>query len=112
MGSIFESSDPRLQRMKLQPPEFATFPSTDGSVTLQAAFYRPDVYRFGLGPYPTVVSVYGGPHVQFASNSWGLTADLRAQFLRAHGYLVVKVDNRGSNRRGLHFEGAVKHDMG
>merc|ERR1712054_471891 len=28
------------------------------------------------------------------------------------GYLVLKVDGRGSNRRGLHFEGPIKHDMG
>ena len=26
--------------------------------------YRPDAQVFGPGPYPTVVAVYGGPHVQ------------------------------------------------
>ena len=56
-----------------------------------------DGYR-GDGPYPTVVSFYGGPHVQFVANSWGMTADLRAQALRSKGFLVLKVDNRGSNR--------------
>ena len=53
----------------------------------------------GDGPYPTVVSCYGGPHVQFVANSWGMTVDLRAQALRSKGFLVLKVDNRGSNRR-------------
>ena len=36
--------------------------STDGAVTLQAALYTPDAAVFGAGPYPTVVSCYGGPH--------------------------------------------------
>ena len=31
---------------------------------LYSAYYRPSVERFGVGPYPTLVFVYGGPHVQ------------------------------------------------
>jgi dipeptidyl-peptidase-4 len=37
---------------------------------------------------------------------------MRAQYLRGLGYLVWKLDNRGSARRGLAFEGALRHDMG
>lgn len=111
--TLFETADKRLERMNLQPPEFETFLSTDGKVTLQAAIYKPDPARFGKGPYPTLVSTYGGPHVQFVANQWPrITADLRAQYHRSRGYLIIKVDNRGSSRRGLEFEGAVKHDMG
>ena len=36
--------------------------------------------------------------MQFVANSWGMTADLRAQAMRSKGFLVLKVDNRGSNR--------------
>lgn len=32
--------------------------------------YRPNVALFGEGPYPCVVSCYGGPHVQRVTNSW------------------------------------------
>ena len=49
----------------------------------QGAYLVPDAAVFGPGPYPTIVSTYGGPHVQTVSNSWGVTADLRSQFLRA-----------------------------
>merc|ERR1712137_500762 len=101
-----------MGKLRLQPPEFVTLPSSDGKATLQAALYKPDPEKFGPGPYPTVVSCYGGFHVQFVSNSWMMTADMRAQFLRSRGCLVVKVDNRGSSRRGLAFEGAIKHDCG
>eukprot|EP00931_Biecheleriopsis_adriatica_P008359 TRINITY_DN109561_c0_g1_i1.p1 TRINITY_DN109561_c0_g1~~TRINITY_DN109561_c0_g1_i1.p1 ORF type:complete len:857 (+),score=180.08 TRINITY_DN109561_c0_g1_i1:43-2613(+) len=110
--TIDKNEDPLIGKLNLRPPEFITLPSTDGKVTLQGALYRPDASKFGPGPYPTVVSCYGGPHVQFASNSWAMTVDLRAQAMRSKGYLVIKVDNRGSNRRGLHFEAPLKHDMG
>jgi len=54
----------------------------------------------GSAPYPTAVSVYGGPHVMYVMNHWPTRADLRAQRLAQEGYLVVKIDNRGSYRRG------------
>eukprot|EP00929_Paragymnodinium_shiwhaense_P113047 TRINITY_DN81310_c0_g1_i1.p1 TRINITY_DN81310_c0_g1~~TRINITY_DN81310_c0_g1_i1.p1 ORF type:complete len:902 (+),score=201.84 TRINITY_DN81310_c0_g1_i1:101-2806(+) len=110
--SLFKNEDPLLAELQLQPPEFVTLPSTDGKVTLQAALYKPDPKVYGPGPYPTVVSCYGGPHVQFSQNAWRMTSDLRAQNMRRRGCLVLKVDNRGSFRRGLHFEAPVKHDMG
>lgn len=37
---------------------------------------------------------------------------MRAQRLVNAGYVVLRCDNRGSSRRGLAFEGAIKHDMG
>ena len=38
--------------------------------------------------------------------------DMRAQLFRAKGYLVFKLDNRGSARRGIEFEGQIQHKMG
>lgn len=110
---LYEKSPPdlRIERFSLVPPEIITIPAPDGA-SLFGAVYRPDTAKFGLGPYKTVVHVYGGPHVQTVSNSWMLTVDMRAQFLRSQGYLVLKLDNRGSARRGLDFEGAVKHNLG
>ncbi|MDE0745226.1 MAG: S9 family peptidase, partial [SAR202 cluster bacterium] len=75
------------------------------------AIYYPNSGEF-KAPYPTVLSVYGGPHVQLVTNSWIMTASLRAQYLRNKGYLVVVVDSRGSSRRGLKFESPIKHLMG
>jgi dipeptidyl-peptidase 4 len=110
LGEIAVPTDPRIEALGLAPPRLATLQSRDG-VELHAAVYEPDRTRYPA-PWPTLVSVYGGPHAQRVQNAWGLTADMRAQFLRDHGYLVVKIDNRGSARRGLAFEGALKHDMG
>jgi dipeptidyl-peptidase-4 len=121
LQTIFDEHDPRVDVPGLTPPELVTLQSRDG-VTLHGAIYRPPP-RFGPGPYPTIVHVYGGPHLQLVSNGWGrVSADvasidgpsinMRAQYLRSLGFLVFVLDNRGSPRRGLAFEGAIKHDMG
>lgn len=91
----------------LPPPELVTLSSRDGE-TLYGALYRPA----GAGPFPTLVSVYGGPHAQRVTNSWLLTVDMRAQYLAGQGFLVFKLDNRGSAGRGLAFEAPIKHNMG
>ncbi len=104
-------ADPRVAQLNLPPPELVQLKSRDG-VDLHGAVYRPDPRVFGPGPYPVMVSVYGGPHAQRVTQSWGLTVDMRAQYFASRGILVFKLDNRGSARRGLQFEGALRHDMG
>jgi dipeptidyl-peptidase-4 len=37
---------------------------------------------------------------------------MRAQYLTSLGYLLFVLDNRCSARRGLEFEGVIKHNMG
>jgi hypothetical protein len=46
------------------------------------------------------------------TNSWNMTSAMRAQYLRSLGFVVFIVDNRGSARRGLEFESAIRHDLG
>jgi dipeptidyl-peptidase 4 len=94
----------------LPAPELFSFANRDG-VTLHAALYLPpelDQTR----RYPLVVAVYGGPHSQRVMNSWDVTADLRPQYLAQEGFIVLKVDNRGSANRGITFEGAVAGNLG
>ncbi|KAJ9172223.1 hypothetical protein P3X46_015488 [Hevea brasiliensis] len=79
---------------------------------LYGALYKPDPTKFGLPPYKTMINVYGGPCVQYVCDSWLNTIDMRAQYLRSKGILVWKLDNRGSARRGLKFEGALKYNAG
>lgn len=102
---------PRFKKLQLEPPELVQIQADDGT-TLYGALYKPDPTRFGPPPYRTLVSVYGGPSVQLVSNTWTNTVDMRAQYLRSKGILIWKMDNRGSARRGLKFEGSVKHNFG
>lgn len=103
-------TDPRVAELRLAPPEFVEYRNRDGE-TLYGAFYAPQTNALGSRA-PLVVMVYGGPHIQTVTESWGLTADLTAQFLAARGFAVWKTDNRGSARRGHAFETALSRRMG
>jgi dipeptidyl-peptidase-4 len=110
LATLYAERDPRVDQLGLQPPELVSLQNRHGDV-LYGALFRPPP-RFGPGPYPTLVYVYGGPHAQMVVNAWTLTASMRAQYLRSLGFLVFVLDNRGSARRGLAFESVIKHDMG
>lgn len=110
LHTVHTPDDPRLTAFKLEPPELVTLRNHEGTL-LHGAIYRPPV-SFGPGPHPTIVSVYGGPHAQTVTNSWSLTAALQLQYLRSLGYLIFRLDNRGSARRGLAFESAIARHMG
>lgn len=101
----------RNKKLQLQPPEIFEVQAKDGT-SLYGLIYKPDATKFGPPPYKTMISVYGGPSVQLACDSWVNTVDMRAQHLRSKGILVWKMDNRGSARRGLKFEGAIKNNFG
>ena len=100
------AGDPRTALPRLSPPELVAIEARDGT-KLDALIYRPASL-----PAPGVVDVYGGPLAQRVADSWDATADLRAQALSQLGYCVLKLDNRGSARRGVEFEAAVRHRLG
>jgi dipeptidyl-peptidase 4 len=92
---------------ELEPPELHRFRTSDG-IELYAALYRPKQEAKA----PVIVSVYGGPGPQMVNDSWAQTVDLRAQLLAEQGFIVLKVDNRGSARRGLRFEAPIHGRLG
>jgi len=108
--NLYYDSETTPASLGLIVPELISFPSRDG-VTLHAAIYNPPNLEANKR-YPLIVSVYGGPHVQRIMNHWELTVDLRCQYLAQEGYVVLKVDNRGTYNRGLAFEGALAGNMG
>ena len=102
--------DPEVESLRLRPPEFVTLERNDG-VALHGAIYRPRVIKRGI-KYPAIVRVYGGPGHQSVIDSWALTQDLRSQYLADHGYVVFRIDNRGTIRRGRAFEDAIYRSLG
>jgi dipeptidyl-peptidase-4 len=110
-GLLFESEGVTPGSYGLCVPEITSFHTTDG-VLLYAAIYTSEKTRSDGQQHPLVVSVYGGPVAQTVTNTWSLTADLRAQYLAQQGYVVLNVDNRGSANRGLAFEAAIARSMG
>jgi len=104
--TLYES-DASTESLGLPAPELRTCSAAVGT-TLYGALYRPE----SPAPWPLLVAVYGGPHAQTVLDAWGLTVDLRAQYLAQQGYLVIKLDNRGMAGRGLEFEAHLHRKMG
>lgn len=91
----------------LSTPEFGVLSSDDG-VDLHYALWKPP----GFDPsrrYPVVVSVYGGPVVQTVRKRWGALSD---QLLLEAGYILFRLDNRGSANRSSEFKTSIHRRLG
>lgn len=89
-------------------PTLDSFVADDGT-QLYYRLYKP---RKIEGKHPVIVYVYGGPHAQLVTNSWGGNRGLLMQYWADKGYVVFTVDNRGSNYRGKAFEDTLYKKMG
>lgn len=110
VATLYEEPSVSPVALGLRPPELVRFPAEDGTI-LYGAIYRPDEAG-SKQPYPLIMSVYGGPGAQRVQNNWDLTVDMRAQYLAQQGFVVFRVDNRGSANRGLAFEGVLAGRFG
>lgn len=61
---------------------------------------------------PVLLYVYGGPHVQLVTDQWFGGAPLWLQALAAEGYVVCRLDNRGTPNRGIAFEQVIHRRLG
>jgi dipeptidyl-peptidase-4 len=89
-------------------PEFGTIRASDGQ-TLHYEIMTPP----GFDPsktYPVVVAVYGGPNVgESVVSRWG---GLEDQLMVDEGYVLFKLDNRGTPNRSVAFKTAIYHHLG
>jgi dipeptidyl-peptidase-4 len=88
-------------------PEFGTIAAEDGS-RLHFRLHRPAAFD-ATRRYPAIVMVYGGPGVQRVARAWG---PLDSAIYANAGYVVFALDNRGSARRGVRFEGHLHGKLG
>ncbi|XP_059172956.1 dipeptidyl peptidase 9-like [Physella acuta] len=101
---------PKIDTFGYTPPTLFNYVSRAGHVAY-GLYFLPRGWEQGKR-YPTVLFVYGGPQVQMVNNSFKGQKFLRLHTLAAEGYVVVVIDGRGSNNRGLQFEGILKHKLG
>ena len=90
-------------------PEYGQLTARDGQ-TLNYQLITPPQRQPGKR-YPAIVYVYGGPHSQNVSDSWGGNWQLFHQLLASEGFVVFVLDNRGSGSRGERFEAASWHHL-
>jgi dipeptidyl aminopeptidase/acylaminoacyl peptidase len=79
-----------------------TFRSSDGE-EIQGWFGIPE----GGGPFPTILSVHGGPHMSMPE-----FYDPEAQAWLDHGYAFLTINYRGSTTFGREFKEKIWGDLG
>jgi dipeptidyl-peptidase-4 len=79
-----------------------------GGLTFHAAITRPRAFERGRR-YPVLVKVYGGPHARTVLDT--RRAYLIDQLYADAGFVVVRIDNRGTPGRGRAWERAVLKDL-
>ena len=88
-------------------PDYGTLTAEDGQ-TLYYSIQKPPGFDASK-KYPVLVEVYGGPHVQTVTRNWERMSD---QFYSRQGYIVFRLDNRGSSNRGKAFEDVIYRRTG
>jgi dipeptidyl-peptidase-4 len=107
---VEENINLAIANLHLAPEEFFQFPTSDG-VVLNASMIKPPDFNQAQ-KYPLLVYVYGGPNSQNVSNSWGRPTDLWHHMLAQKGYIVAKIDGRGTGKRGKEFRDIVYKNLG
>jgi dipeptidyl-peptidase-4 len=92
--------------LDLPAPELLAVAAADGETTLYGTLHKPS----GFDPqrrWPLLVEVYGGPGINTVFNRYR-PAEPACEL----GFVVLRVDNRGTPGRGKAFEGGTFHRLG
>lgn len=98
------------QEYGLQPKEFFTFKTVDGT-ELNGYMLKPvdfDIQK----KYPVLIYQYSGPGSQNVLNSWGGGHFYWHQMLTQEGYIVAVIDTRGTGGRGEAFKKITYKQLG
>ena len=100
-----------LEAYHAQAPEQFAVKTHDGT-TLYATLQMPSGANTPAS-VPLIVNPYGGPGDQEVLNKWDHREDLLFDnVLAAHGFAVLRADNRGMGGRGRTFAQAAWHNFG
>jgi dipeptidyl aminopeptidase/acylaminoacyl peptidase len=100
-----------LEELQWTPPEEFVIDAADGNTDLSGVLYTP--YDFDPDKrYPVIESVYGCPHENTVPRRFSDWRGLEEQALAQLGFVVFKVDARGTPKRGKDFQDVVYGNMG
>ena len=106
---VEENAHPPILDFERASLEWVDVQAADGT-TLHASLVKPADFD-PLQRYPVIVRVYGGPHAQDVTNTWNQVSPTD-HLWASRGFLVCKLDNRGTSNRGTAFESATFRDLG
>lgn len=106
----FEAADPWKE---YQVPTFTcgTIKAADGTTDLYYRMVKPANFDENK-KYPLVLYVYGGPHAHNVDARWHYASRSWETYMAQKGYILLILDNRGSERRGRDFEQATFRQLG
>jgi dipeptidyl-peptidase 4 len=107
---LYAAPDP-LAGKKRPRERFFTVGGASGGVLHGHLMHPPDAETSGV-KRPVLCYVYGGPHSQLVVDTWGAGADLWLRHLAASGYVVYRVDGRGTSNRGIEWQQVVHRRLG
>jgi dipeptidyl-peptidase-4 len=106
IATLAESDTSRMTALNLPRPERFEFTAADGTTRLWGALYKPRNFD-PARRYPLIIDVYGGPGVRGLTDRWeGAKAECEL------GFLVARLENRGTRERGKAFESATWQKLG
>lgn len=108
--NLLTAKDP-FEGFRMPSIETGTLKAADGATDLYYRLIKPADFD-PTKKYPAIVYVYGGPHAQVVNNSWMNSARGWDIYMANKGYIMLSVDNRGSDNRGLAFENATFRNLG
>ncbi|NJD11587.1 MAG: S9 family peptidase [Gemmatimonadetes bacterium] len=106
IAELAKSDLTRYRELGLQPVELFTYTAADGKTELHAMLHRPSSFD-PAKRYPVLVSVYGGPATNGASENFALPSSLTEL-----GFLVLTLDARSAGGRGKQFLDAIYQKLG
>lgn len=106
----FEAADPWKE---YQVPTYTcgTIKAADGTTDLYYRMVKPANFDENK-KYPLVLYVYGGPHAHNVDTRWHYASRSWETYMAQKGYILLILDNRGSERRGRDFEQATFRQLG
>jgi len=104
--TLAEADHSKLIEAEIVLPELFTCTAADGATTLYGILYKPMDFD-ATREYPLVIDVYGGPFSQGVRNRFR-GGRATCEF----GFVIAKIDNRGTVNRGKAFESANYMKLG
>lgn len=91
--------------------KYGIIKATDGVTDLHYRLTLPQPFD-STKQYPSIVHVYGGPHVQFVQNTWLGGGRGWELYMAQQGFVMFTLDSRGSANRGQAFEETIFKNIG
>lgn len=109
--TLFTATDPLKENYNLPEITVGTIKAADGETDLYYRLIKPANFDPNK-KYPAIIYVYGGPHAQMIHNTRFYDARGWDLYMAQQGYVMLTVDNRGSDNRGIKFENCTFRHLG